>query len=131
MSGKRLGMLSGLMLGLVLMIGVVQAGAQGSTTVLKFYDSAGHGHRGWIQREQPERDPAGRRRVVIALQLKNIGSQFGKPSGATVGRVLLDCTVLAVNTSAPVPLTVSAAGSPMSPTGFSPSAETVGSPMRR
>jgi len=31
------------------------------------------------------------------VQLRNVGSQFGKPSGAIVGRALLDCAVLAVN----------------------------------
>ena len=35
--------------------------------------------------------------AVIVLRLRNMGSQFGKPSGAIVGRVLLDCTVLVEN----------------------------------
>lgn len=101
MSGKRLGVLSGLVVALVLMIGVVQAGAQGSTQVLKFYDTAGtETGVGFDLNNQNAVPPVGGS-IVIALRLKNIGSQFGKPSGATVGRVLLDCTVLAVDASAP------------------------------
>ena len=101
MSVKRLGVFTSCVIGFVLMIAVVQAGAAGSTQVLKFYDSAGTETGVGFDASNPNAVPPVGGSFVIALRLKNIGSQFGKPSGATVGRVLLDCTVLAVNTSAP------------------------------
>lgn len=94
MSVKRLGVLTSCVLGLGLMVGVVQAGAQGSTTVLKFYDAGSQATGIGFDANDPNAIPPLGSSLVITLHLQNIGSQFGKPSGATVGRVLLDCTVL-------------------------------------
>lgn len=94
MSVKRLGVLTACVFGLVATVGVIQAGAQGSTTVLKFYDAGSQATGIGFDANNPNAIPPLGSSVVITLHLQNIGSQFGKPSGATVGRVLLDCTVL-------------------------------------
>ena len=99
MSRKRLGVLTACALGLVLMIGVVQAGAQGSKQVLKFQDSSGTFSGVGFDASNPNAIPPVGGQLVITTVLSNIGSQFGKPSGAKVGRALLDCTVLVVKTS--------------------------------
>jgi hypothetical protein len=91
--------LCGLAVGIVLLIGVVQAGAQGSTMVLKFYSPPGVQTAVGFSENSNTPPPVGASQV-IQLVLENIGSQFGKPSGAKVGHVLLDCTILAVNASA-------------------------------
>lgn len=80
----------------VLIAGVVQAGAAGTTKVLKFNDTPGTlTPIGFNPNTLP---PVGSH-YVITLRLKNDGAQFGKPSGTTVGRVLIECTVLALVTA--------------------------------
>jgi hypothetical protein len=93
MSAMRLGVLAGCVLGLVLTAGVVEAGAAGSPTVLRFHDASSTtsviGFNG-----NPNVAPPVGATFVIRNRLANVGSQFGKPSGTIVGRVLLECTVL-------------------------------------
>jgi hypothetical protein len=101
MLAKRLGALTGFVLGLAL-IGVVQASAAGSTTVLKFHDASSQFTGVGFNANDPNAVPPLGSRVVITVRLQNTGAQFGKPSGAIVGRVLLDCTVLVVDSSAHV-----------------------------
>jgi hypothetical protein len=96
MVAKRLGVLSGLFLGLVLMIGVVQAGAAGATKVLKFSNTHSQATGVGFNANSNATPPLGSS-LIITIHLQNVGSQFGKPSGTVVGRVLLDCTILAVN----------------------------------
>ena len=98
MFAKRLGVLSGFVLGFVLMIGVVEAGAAGSTKVLRFSNPASQATGVGFNVNSNAAPPVGAS-LVITIHLQNVGSQFGKPSGATVGRVLLDCTVLSVDTT--------------------------------
>ena len=94
MSVKRLGVLMACMVGLVLITGAIQAGAAGATQVLKFHT----GHRtetavGFeINSNVPP--PIGSQFVLTAA-LYNAAPQFGKPTGARIGRVLADCTFLA------------------------------------
>jgi hypothetical protein len=94
---KRLGVLTGCVLGLVLVIGVVQAGAQGSTVVLKFADSGTQFSAVGFNANNPNAIPPVGATEIITIHLKNAVAQFGKPAGAVVGRVLIDCTVLVVN----------------------------------
>ena len=95
MSVKRMGVLTGSVLALVLIIGAVQAGAQGSTQILKFHTGhrtqAGVGFN--INSNTPQ--PLGAQFVLTAA-LYNAAPQFGKPTGARIGRVLVDCTFLAL-----------------------------------
>jgi hypothetical protein len=100
MSAKRLVVLGVCVLGFVQMIGVAQASAAGSTRVLRFFDADSSVTGVGFNANDPNAIPPIGGSIVITLHLKNIGSQFGKPSGTTVGRVLLDCTVLAVDPSA-------------------------------
>jgi hypothetical protein len=95
MSFRRLGVLSSAFIGFVLPVGVVQAGAAGSVRVLKFYNPPGvaTGIGGFNPNAQNAIPPLGSS-LAIRVRLENVGSQFGKPSGATVGRALLQCTVL-------------------------------------
>jgi hypothetical protein len=99
MSGKRLGVVTGCVLGLVLMVGAVQASAAGSALVLKFYDTGSQVTGVGFNANDPNAIPPVGGELVITLHLQNIGAQFGKPSGTTVGHVLLDCTVPSVDTS--------------------------------
>ncbi len=99
MSANRFGLLTVCALGLALTVGVVEAGAQGSTQVLKFQDSTGTFTGVGFDASDPSAIPPVGGQFVITTVLSNIGSQFGKPSGTKVGRALLDCTVLVVNTS--------------------------------
>jgi hypothetical protein len=98
MLARRLGVLSACVLGLVLMIGVGQADAQGSTQVLKFHN----GHMAYaavgFNINSNATPPVGSQ-YIITLALYNATPQFGKPTGARIGRVLLDCTILSVNTA--------------------------------
>jgi len=98
MSVKRMGVLTGSVLALVLIIGAVQAGAQGSTQILKFHT----GHRtqaGVGFNINSNATPPVGSQYVITLALYNAAPQFGKPAGARIGRALLDCTILSVNTA--------------------------------
>ena len=94
---KRLGVLTACVLGLVLMIGVVQAGAQGSPVVLRFTDSGSQASGVGFNANDPNAIPPVGASYIITIHLKNAVAQFGKPAGAVVGRVLIDCTVLVVN----------------------------------
>ena len=95
MSLKRLGVPTACVLGLVSMIGVVQANAAGSKQVLKFHT----GHRTQtavgFDINSNTVPPVGSQFVLTAV-LYNAAPQFGKPAGARIGRVLVDCTFLAM-----------------------------------
>ena len=94
MSVKGLGALTVGLVGLALATGAAQAGTGASTTVLKFFNPPGQTTGiGGFNLTSNTPPPLGSS-LVIRVRLENIGSQFGKPSGATVGRVLLQCTVL-------------------------------------
>jgi len=94
MSVKWLGALTGGLVALALASGVAQAGAGTSTTVLKFFNPPGQVTGiGGLNVNSNAPPPVGSS-IAIRARLENIGSQFGKPNGATVGRVLLQCTVL-------------------------------------
>jgi hypothetical protein len=95
MSLRRLGVFSGGLIGVVLLVGVVQAGAAGSVRVLRFHAPPGvvTGIGGFNPNAQNAIPPVGSS-IAIRVRLENVGSQFGKASGATIGRALLQCTVL-------------------------------------
>jgi hypothetical protein len=67
--------------------------------VLKFYDAAGAATSIGFSESSTAPPPVGSSQIVT-LRLQNIGAQFGKTSGAKVGRVLLDCTIMAVDPTA-------------------------------
>jgi hypothetical protein len=92
-----MGALVVVMLGLLSVAGAGQAGAAGGTTVLKFHNTTSDFTGIGFNANDPNAVPPVGASFVITIKLKNIGTQFGKPSGTTVGRVLLDCNVLAVN----------------------------------
>lgn len=96
---KRLTLLTLLALALVLTIGLIQAGAATPSRVLKFYDAPATQTAVGFNENADTPPPVGASQI-IKLVLENSGSQFGKASGAKVGRVLLDCTIMAVNPSA-------------------------------
>jgi len=96
MSGRRLGVLTAGALALGLMIGLVQAGAQGSPTVLKFASPPAVVTAVGFNGNSNTPPPVGAS-IVVTIHLTNAVAQFGKSSGATVGRVLIQCTVLALN----------------------------------
>lgn len=77
-------------------VGVAQAGAATPSKVLKFHDTPAVGTALGFD-PSSSAPPAVGSRQIIALRLENSGSQFGKPSGTKVGRVLIDCTVMAVD----------------------------------
>ena len=91
---RRLGALGGVFFAVVLAIGAVQAGAAGPTRVLKFNDPGGTDTGIGFDFNSNVTPPVGSR-FVIAVRLENEVAQFGKPIGATVGRALLDCSILA------------------------------------
>ena len=97
MSRKRLGVLTAGALGLVLMIGVVQAEAAGSTKVLKFHDGSQTQLGLGFNINSNAAPPIGSQYVVM-ITLLNGAPQFGKPTGARIGRVLVDCTILSAST---------------------------------
>jgi hypothetical protein len=99
---KRLGVVGTLAVGLVLTGGAVQAGASGSTTVLKFYDASSAFTGIGFDANNPNAVPPVGASAIIGVRLKNIGSQFGKPSGTIVGRAILQCTVVAENSAADI-----------------------------
>src|SRR5579862_1836214 len=87
-----------LVLGVALTVGVISVGAAGPTQVLRFNDPPGidTGFGFDINGNAPP--PVGGR-FAISVRLQNAVAQFGKPAGATVGRALLDCSILAEPTS--------------------------------
>jgi hypothetical protein len=91
---KRLGLLSLCTVGLVLMIGVEQVSAAAPSRVLKFNDAAGQFVGVGFNANDPNAVPPIGSSGITTLKLENIGSQFGKPTGATVGRVALDCIIM-------------------------------------
>jgi hypothetical protein len=91
---KRFGVVCACVLGLVLLVGVVQAGAAAPTRVLKFTNASTNFSGIGFNANSAPIWPVGAR-LAITLRIKNDGAQFGKPSGAIVGRVLIECTVLA------------------------------------
>jgi hypothetical protein len=93
-SVKRFAVISGCLLGFLLTIGVVQAGAAGSKRVLKFTNASTNFVGIGFDANSNAIPPVGTR-FAITLRIKNERSQFGKPSGTIVGRVLIECTVLA------------------------------------
>jgi hypothetical protein len=97
MSGRRLGALVVVMLGLASALGAGPVGAAAGTTILKFHDTTGSFTGIGFNANDPNAVPPIGGSFVISIKLENIGTQFGKPSGTTVGRVLLECTVLAEN----------------------------------
>jgi hypothetical protein len=98
MFARRLGALSGLLLAVAFAVGSVQAGAAKPTRVLRFNDPPGIDTGIGFDFNSNVTPPVGSH-FVIAVRLENATPQFGKPAGATVGRALLDCTVLAEPTS--------------------------------
>jgi len=99
MTAKRFAAVSSCFGAIALMLGATQALAAGSTTVLKFYDASTQSTGVGFDANDPNAIPPIGGSVVTTITLHNIGAQFGKRSGAAVGHVLLDCTVLAVNIS--------------------------------
>lgn len=90
---KRLGVLSGSLLGVALMFGATQAVAAGSTTVLKFNDPPSQETAIGLNANSNEFPPVGAS-IALHVVLLNAVPQFGKPAGATVGRVVIQCSVL-------------------------------------
>jgi len=86
--------LGGALFGVVLLVGVVQAAAAGSVRVLRFHNPPGESVGVGFNLNEPNAVPPLGSSIVIRVRLENVGPQFGKPSGATVGRALLQCTVL-------------------------------------
>jgi hypothetical protein len=93
---RRIGALTMGLIVAALAVGAVQAGAQGSTRVLKFSNPPGTFTGIGFPANGNAAPPVGAR-AILTVRLHNIGSQFGKPGGAIVGRALLDCVVLAAN----------------------------------
>ena len=96
MIGKRLGMLSSCGIALLLIVGVAQAAASSPTRVLNFYDTAGVDTLIGGSPGSKALPPIGGE-DILTLRLQNVGTQFGKPTGTTIGRALLTCTVMLVD----------------------------------
>lgn len=94
MFAKRFGVVGACVLGVVLSLGVVQPSAAAPTRVLKFVNGSTSFVGLGFNANSNAIPPLGSR-FDVTLRIKNDGAQFGKPSGATVGRVLIECTVLA------------------------------------
>ena len=97
MVARRLGVLTACVLGFALVLGVVQAGAAGPSQVLKFRNGKQTAVGVGFNVNSNAAPPVGSS-YVVTLTLLNGAPQFGKPTGAQVGRVLLDCTILSVST---------------------------------
>ena len=98
MSAKRLAVLSSSTLAAALIFGAAQAGAAGSTTVLKFRNGNQTAVGVGFNINSNAAPPIGSQ-YVVTITLLNAAPQFGKPTGARIGRVLLDCTILSVSTA--------------------------------
>ena len=98
MSVKRLGMLIACVLSLVLTIGLAQAGGAGSPRVMAFVSH--HVLLTWVPPGGKGSSATAVRTIgstaVLTARFSNRSAQFGKPPGTSVGRFLLDCTVLNV-----------------------------------
>jgi hypothetical protein len=79
---------------LLLIVGVVQASARNPTRVLRFYDTAGVDT---LVGASPSGKPTIGEEDILTLRLQNVGTQFGRPTGTTVGRALMTCTVMLVD----------------------------------
>jgi hypothetical protein len=93
MTGKWLGMGVPCGIALVLIVGVVQAGARNPTRVLRFYDTVGVD----TLVGSPSGKPTLGGQDILTLRLLNVGTQFGKPKGTSIGRALMTCTVMLVD----------------------------------
>jgi hypothetical protein len=91
-----LGVLTACAVGLVLIIAVVQASAAGSTQVLKLHLGNKTQAAVGFKINSNAAPPVGSQYIITGA-LYNAAPQFGKPTGARVGRVLLDCTFLSAN----------------------------------
>jgi hypothetical protein len=96
MSVKRMGLLTGCVLTLVFSIGAVQSGAAGSPRVLTF---ASHDVLVTWFGPQGKGSPAYAATkigstAILTARIYNRTTQFGKPPGTAIGRLLLDCSVL-------------------------------------
>jgi hypothetical protein len=89
----------GLAAALALTVGGIDAAAAGSATVLKFYDPPAQVTGVGFNADDPNAVPPVGGSLVLRLRLENIGTQFGKPNHTIVGRVLIDCTVLTVDSA--------------------------------
>jgi hypothetical protein len=96
MIGKRFGMVSACGVALLLIVGVAPAGARSTTRVLRFYDTAGVDTLVGASPRSKALPPIGGE-DILTLRLENVGRQFGKPEGTTVGRAFLTCTVMLVD----------------------------------
>jgi hypothetical protein len=56
-----------------------------------------HGGPGHPGRGQLERQAGCGEEDILTLRLRNVGTQFGRPKGTTVGRALMTCTVMLVD----------------------------------
>jgi hypothetical protein len=99
MLARRVGLLVLCAASVAATMGVVAAHAVAPSTVLKFNDANGQTVGVGVNLNDQNAVPPVGSSIVTTLRLQNIGSQFGKPGGAFVGRVLLDCTVLAASAS--------------------------------
>jgi len=91
---KRIWVVGVCVLGLLLSVSVVGAGAAAPSRVLKFVNGSTNFVGIGFNVNGNVIPPVGSR-FAITLRIRNDGAQFGKPSGAFVGRVLIECTVLA------------------------------------
>ena len=98
MFATRSGVIGACVLGLVLTVAALPAQASAPTQVLKFNDAAGSSTGFGFDINSDALPPLGGR-FAITVQLQNGVAQFGKPSGATVGRAVLDCSILSEPTS--------------------------------
>jgi hypothetical protein len=96
---RRLAVLSACLLGCLSTIGIAQAGAATPAKILKFYDPPGIATAVGFDESSNTPPPVGSQQI-LTLRLENVGSQFGKPNRTKVGRVLIDCTIMAVDTEA-------------------------------
>ena len=94
----RLAFSGACLLVLVLAVAVLPAAASAPSQVLKFNDPAGTATGFGFDINSNTLPPVGAR-FAITVHLQNGVTQFGKPSGATVGRAVLDCSILAEPTS--------------------------------